>query len=116
MTHRILAGLSFALLVGCADSPGPGVAVTLNLHSIDGTVVPVQLRTPGGTLVTVADGRLQGTNWGHACGVALRLVEGAVTAAEVPDCKLEPREEKVVTLTLADSRIPAGTHEYRFVP
>ena len=116
MKHRILTVLSFATAAGCADSPGPGVAVTLNLHSIDGTAVPVQLLTPGGALVTLADGRLQGTNWGHACGVALRLAEGPITAAEVPDCTLEPREEKVVTLTLADSRFPAGTHEYRFVP
>ena len=116
MKHRILAAFSLVVIAGCADSPGPGVAVTLNLHSVDGIVVPVRLRTPGGALVTLAGGRLQGTNWGHACGIALRLAEGPLTAEEVADCRLEPREDKIVTLTLADSRFPAGAHEYRFVP
>lgn len=107
----LLAGLS-----GCGNSIGPGIAVALDLHSIDGVVVPMQLRTPGGRLVTVAAGKLQGTNWGYACGMALRLVEGPITTADVPDCKLDPSQEKTFTLTLADSRFPAGPHEYRFVP
>jgi hypothetical protein len=90
--------------------------VTLNLHSIDGKVVPAQGVTIGGRKVTVAGGKLQGTNWGHACGMALRLVEGPVTAADVPGCRLKPGEEKIFLLTLPDSRFPAGSHEYRFVP
>ena len=104
------------LLAGCSDSSGPGVAVNLNLHSIDGVVIPVQLRTPGGALVTLANGELQGTNWGHACGAAFRLAEGPITAVAVPDCRLRPGEELRATITFSDSRFPAGAHEYRFVP
>ena len=118
--RRILQRLGVLALVaalsGCGDSVGPGIAVALNLHSIDGVFLPAQLRTPGGNLVTVAGGKLQGTNWGHACGVALRLVEGPITAAGVPDCKLTPGQEKTLTLSLADSRFPVGAHEYHFVP
>ena len=104
------------LFVACGDSSGPGIAVSLSLRSVDGVVVPTQLRTAGGQLITLADGKLQGTNWGHACGVALRLSEGPLTAAEVPDCKLNPGEAKTVSITLTDARFPAGTHEYRFIP
>lgn len=103
-------------LLGCGDSTGPAVAVTLNLHSVDGVVVPVQLVTPGGKLVTLAGGKLQGTSWGHACGIVLRLAEGPITAGDVSDCKLVPGKERIVTTTLPDSRFPAGQHEYRFVP
>ena len=103
-------------LTACSDSAGPGIAVTLNLHSIDGKVVPAEGITPGGRRVSIASGKLQGTNWGHACGVALRLVEGPLTAAEIPDCKVSPGEERIFTLQLNDSRFPAGPHEYRFVP
>lgn len=105
-----------AILGGCGDSVGPAVAVSLELYSVNGVVIPMQLRTPGGALVTIGGGRLQGTNWGHACGAALRLAEGPLTAVAVPDCTLRPGEEKTLTITLTDSRFPAGTHEYRFVP
>lgn len=105
-----------AVLGGCGDSAGPAVAVSLNLVSVNGIVIPMQLRTPGGALVTIGGGRLQGTNWGHACGAALRLAEGPLTAVDVADCTLRPGEEKTVSITLTDSRFPAGTHLYRFVP
>ena len=105
-----------ALVVGCSDTSGPGVAVTLNLHSIDGVVIPVQLKTPGGKLVTLGSGRLQGTNWGHACGAAFTLAEGPITAIEIPGCKPKRGEEVKATITFTDSRFPAGAHEYRFVP
>lgn len=103
-------------LLSCGDSSGPGVAVNLKLYSIDGSVIPVQLRTPGGALVTLANGELQGTNWGHACGGVFRLAEGPITAVAVPDCKLRPGEERRATITFTDSRFPSGAHEYRFVP
>ena len=103
-------------LAGCGDSLGPGVAVALTLTSIDGVSLPAAFNTPGGRLVAVGTGRLQGTNWGHACGVALALTEGPMTAAQVPDCRLEPGEERIFTITLTDSRFPAGAHQYRFVP
>lgn len=112
----LLLSISTISLVSCSDSSGPGVAVNLNLHSIDGVVIPVQLRTPGGTLVTLANGELQGTNWGHACGAAFRLAEGPITAVALPDCRLKPGEERRATITFSDSRFPAGAHEYRFVP
>jgi hypothetical protein len=83
---------------------------------VDGIMIPVSLKTPGGKTVSLATGRLQGTSWGHACGAAFSLAEGPITVAEVPDCKLLPGEEKKFTLTLTDSRFPAGPHEYRFVP
>lgn len=105
-----------AALTGCGNSVGPAVAVSLELYSVNGVVIPMQLRTPGGALVTIGGGQLQGTNWGHACGAALRLAEGPLTAVAVPDCTLRPGEEKTLTITLTDSRFPAGTHEYRFVP
>jgi hypothetical protein len=41
--------------LGCGDSTGPAVAVTLNLHSVDGVTVPVKLITPGGKLVTLRE-------------------------------------------------------------
>ena len=114
MSPRIIL---FALaLTACGDSVGPGIAVTLNLHSVDGTVVPAEGVTAGGRRVTIAGGKLQGTNWGHACGVALRLVEGPLTGIEIPDCKVSPGEERIFTLTLKDPRFPAGAHEFRFVP
>ena len=112
----VLMGIGVVSLLSCSDSSGPGVAVNLNLHSIDGVVIPVQLKTPGGALVTLANGELQGTNWGHACGAAFRLAEGPITAVAVPDCKLRPGEELRTTITFSDSRFPAGPHEYRFVP
>ena len=90
--------------------------MTLNLHSVDGVVLPVQGTTPGGRVATVVGGKLQGTNWGHACGMVLRLAEGPITTGDVSDCKLFPGEERRVTMAVPDSRFPAGQHEYRFVP
>lgn len=78
--------------------------------------MPVQLRTPGGRLVTLANGQLQGTSWGAACGAAFRLAEGPITSLDVPSCRLSPGDERRFTITFADSRFPAGSHEYRFVP
>jgi hypothetical protein len=104
------------LLLACGDSTGAGIAVTLNLHSVDGVVLPVQGTTPGGRVATVVGGKLQGTNWGHACGMVLRLAEGPITTGDVSDCKLFPGEERRVTMAVPDSRFPAGQHEYRFVP
>lgn len=115
---RQLRGLlvfAFALL-GCSETSGPAVAVSLNLHSVDGVVMPVQLRTPGGRLVTLANGKLQGTSWGYACGAAFRLAEGPITALDIPSCKLSPGDDRKFTITFADTRFPAGPHEYRFVP
>lgn len=100
----------------CGNSLGPAVAVTLSLYSVDGVVIPVPLKSSGGKSISVGNGRLQGTNWGHACGMSLQLVEGPITAIDVADCKLITGEEKRFTATLTDSRFPAGAHEYRFVP
>lgn len=114
---RLLATLAcIAIIGGCGDTSGPAVAVTLRLHSIDGVVIPAELRTPGGRLVAIGTGRLQGTNWGHACGAGLTLTEGQITAIEIPGCKLKPDEERTFSITLVDSRFPAGAHQYRFVP
>lgn len=78
--------------------------------------MPVQLKTSDGKLVTLANGELQGTNWGHACGVAFRLAEGPITAVAIPACRVKPGDEVKATITFADSRFPIGAHEYRFVP
>ena len=107
--------LSFEI-VGCSEMSGPAVAVTLKLESVDGVAIPTQLRTPGGALATIGGGNLQGTSWGHACGAVLNLVEGPLTAAAIPDCRLEAGEARSFTIALNDSRFPAGTHVYRFVP
>jgi len=101
---------------GCNNSLGPTVAVTLNLYSIDGVIIPVPLKSAGGRAISIGNGRLQGTNWGQACGMALQLIEGPITAADIPDCRLAAGEEKRFTTSLSDSRFPAGQHEYRFVP
>ncbi|MEO8577352.1 MAG: hypothetical protein ABI556_11650 [Gemmatimonadales bacterium] len=117
--HQIASAALIACatsVIACSDTSGPGVAVSLSLYSVDGVVIPVQLRTTGGKLVTLANGELQGTNWGHACGAAFRLAEGPITAVDVPSCRLRPGDELKTTITLADSRFPAGAHEYRFVP
>ena len=100
----------------CSETSGPATAVTLQLYSVDGNVVPVQLRTPGGRLVTIARGTLQGTNWGAACGFAVGLAEGPLTTVAVAACRLKPNEERTFPITFTDSRFPAGTHEFRFVP
>jgi len=112
----VFVALLASPVAGCGDSLGPGVAVTLTLVSVDGVSLPAAFNTPAGRRVSIGIGRLQGTNWGHACGVALALAEGPMTAAEVPDCRLEPDEERIFTITLTDSRFPAGSHQYRFVP
>ena len=118
---RIICSSSLALIAGassisCNNSVGPAIAVTLDLYSIDGVVIPVSLKSPGGRTVSIGIGRLQGTNWGSACGMSLQLLDGPVTAADIPDCRLTTGEEMRFTATLSDSRFPAGPHEYRFVP
>jgi hypothetical protein len=113
------AVLSLAAVIAfssCSETSGPAVAVTLQLYSIDGNVVPVQLRTADGKLVTIARGKLQGTNWGAACGVAVGLAEGPLTTVAIPACRLKPNEERTFPVTFTDARFPAGTHEFRFVP
>ncbi|HXV17447.1 MAG TPA: hypothetical protein VD758_11750 [Gemmatimonadaceae bacterium] len=115
---RIIA-LSLTALVAfssCSETSGPAVAVTLQLYSVDGNVVPVQLRTAGGKFVTIARGKLQGTNWGAACGVAVGLAEGPLTTVAIPACRLKPNEERTFPVTFTDARFPSGTHEFRFVP
>lgn len=119
--RRVLVTSSLVLLaslssLSCNNSLGPAVAVTLNLYSIDGVIIPVPPKSPGGKTVTVGNGRLQGTNWGYACGMSLQLIDGPITAADIPDCKLITGEEKKFSAALSDSRFPAGLHEYRFVP
>ncbi len=108
--------LVVATSAGCSDTSGPSVAVTLNLYSVDGVLVPVALKTPGGKTVSIGSGRLQGTNRGFACGMSLQLVEGPITAIDVPSCRLLTGEEKMFSAALSDSRFPAGAHTYRFVP
>jgi hypothetical protein len=69
-----------------------------------------------GHAATVGSGFLQGNNWGHACGFSVRLNEGPLTFAEIPDCRLYPGEERTFTVTFLDSRFPSGPHIYRFIP
>ncbi|HMA21389.1 MAG TPA: hypothetical protein VKO87_11350 [Gemmatimonadaceae bacterium] len=109
----VIALMAFS---SCSETSGPATAVTLQLYSVDGNVVPVQLRTPGGRLVTIARGELQGTNWGAACGFAVGLAEGPLTTVAVAACRLKPNEERTFPITFTDSRFPSGTHEFRFVP
>ena len=100
----------------CGNSVGPAVAVTLNLYSVDGVVIPAPFKSAGGLSIAIGNGRLQGTNWGHACGMSLQLTTGPITAVDVADCKLLTGQEKRFSVTLTDSRFPSGAHEYRFVP
>jgi len=111
-----LIGAIVLAAASCGNSLGPAVAVTLNLYSVDGVVIPVPLKSSGGKSISIGNGRLQGTNWGHACGMSLQLAEGPITSVDVADCKLITGEEKRFSATLTDSRFPAGAHEYRFVP
>ena len=104
------------LPAGCKDTSGPATAVTLDLYSVDGVAIPAPLLSPGGRRATVARGFLQGTNWGAACGFTVGLAEGALTFLDVPDCRLKPGEERTFAITFSDSRFPAGTHQYRFIP
>lgn len=101
---------------GCKETSGPAIAVTLELHSVDGVVIPAPLLSPGGKRATVARGFLQGTNWGAACGFSVGLAEGPITSVAVADCRLKPGEERTFAITFSDSRFPVGTHEYRFIP
>ena len=112
----LVAGLVSAATVSCNNNLGPAVAVTLNLYSVDGAVTPVPLKSVGGKAISIGNGRLQGTNWGHACGMSLQLIDGPITAIDIADCRLTAGEEKRFSATLSDSRFPAGAHEYRFVP
>ena len=90
--------------------------MTLELYSVDGVVIPTSLLSPGGKRATVGSGFLQGTNWGAACGFSAQLAEGALTFLAVPDCRLKPGKERTFAITFSDSRFPAGTHQYRFIP
>ena len=117
MIRRTIYATAFVLLAaGCKETSGPAIAVTLELHSVDGVVVPAPLLSPFGKPATVGRGFLQGTNWGAACGFAVGLSEGPITFLDVPDCRLKPGEERKFKITVSDSRFPAGTLEYRFLP
>ena len=117
MIRRTFYASACLLLVGgCKETSGPATAVTLDLYSVDGVLIPAPLVSPGGKQATVARGFLQGTNWGAACGFSVGTAEGALTFLEVPDCRLKPREERTFAITFSDSRFPAGTHQYRFIP
>jgi hypothetical protein len=112
---EMLCASAFACtLLSCSDTSGPAVAVTLDLYSVDGVVIPVPTRSAGGKAISIGNGRLQGTNRGFACGMSLQLSEGPITAVEIPDCRLFTRQEKTVSATLTDSRFPSGPHTYRF--
>jgi hypothetical protein len=117
MIRRALYALTTVLLMsGCKETSGPAVAVTLKLYSVDGNVIPVPFKSPRGANATIGTGRLQGTNWGAACGFAAGLAEGPVTAVHIADCRLKPGEERKFTVVFSDTRFPAGSHEYRFIP
>ena len=113
---RVVPITALICMCACSDTSGPAVAVTLRLSAVDGVGIPIQLHTPGGRLVTLSTGLLQGTNWGAACGFAASLAEGPVTAVDVPDCRLKPAESRTFRVTFSDSRFPAGKHDYTFVP
>jgi hypothetical protein len=108
-----IAAFAFTLL-SCSDTSGPAVAVTLDLYSVDGIVIPVPTKSAAGKAISIGNGRLQGTNRGFACGMSLQLSEGPITAAEIPDCRLITGQEKIFTATITDSRFPPGPHVYRF--
>lgn len=114
--RTVYASACLVLAGGCKETSGPATAVTLELYSVDGVVIPAPLVSPGGKPATVARGFLQGTNWGAACGFSVGIAEGALTFLDVPDCRLKPGEERTFAITFSDSRFPAGTHEYRFIP
>ena len=117
MIRRAVYATACMLIAGgCKETSGPAVAVTLQLHSVDGVVIPAPFISPGGKPATVARGFLQGTNWGAACGFSVGLAEGPLTYLAVPDCRLKAGEEREFAITFTDSRFPVGTHEYRFIP
>ena len=111
---RVLAFL--VLTTACKETSGPAIPVTLSLHSVDGVVIPAPLTTSTGQKATIQAGFLQGTNWGHACGVSLGLAEGPLTTVSIPGCRLKRDEERTFSITLNDVRFPSGAHQYRFVP
>ena len=115
-SSALFPGISLAFLIACADPNDVAVAVTLTLESVDGVAIPARLTSAAGKPATIGRGFLQGNNWGHACGFSVGLAEGPLTFAEIPDCRLRPDEERTFTITLPDSRFPAGSHTYRFVP
>jgi len=112
----LMVTASMLAMIACKDTSGPAEAVTLTLYSVDGVAVPVKLRTATGNFVTLSTGRLQGTNWGHACGFAAGLAEGPLTTVAVSACRLMPGEERSFDLIFNDARFPTGSHTYRFIP
>ena len=104
-----------SLVTACSDD-GPAAAVTLMLYSVDGVVIPAPLKSAAGKPATVGSGRLQGNNWGHACGFSVGLAEGPLTVVQVPSCRLTPGEERIFPIAFTDSRFPSGEHLYRFIP
>jgi hypothetical protein len=115
-SRPMMTGFFAFLLSSCSDPDGVASAVTLSLYSVDGVVIPAPMTSAGGRPATIGRGFLQGNNWGHACGFSVGLAEGALTFAEIPNCRLYPEEERTFTVTFLDSRFPAGPHVYRFVP
>ena len=116
-SRRPLIAIALALSVaGCKDTSGPAAAVTLQLYSVDGVVIPAPLKSAQGQAATIGRGLLQGTNWGHACGFAVGLAEGPLTTVSIPDCRLRPGEERIFSITFSDARFPSGSHSYRFIP
>lgn len=118
---RALCRTSFALLAAlslaaCGNTSGPPVAITLTLYTVDRNFLPAAIKGTDGKTFTIGVGRLQGTDTGPSCGMSLQLINGPITSAAVPDCKLVAGEEITFTATLNDSRFPSGPHEYRFVP
>ena len=113
--HAVLGAISIAFITGCSDD-GPARAVTLMLYSVDGVVIPAPMKSSFGKPATVGSGRLQGNNWGHACGFSVGLAEGPLTVVQVPSCRLDPGEERIFKISFTDSRFPAGEHTYRFIP
>lgn len=114
---RVFAAVFAAIaLGGCGGDVGPGVFVRLRAVSVDDEPLPASLPAPGNKVATIAEAYLVGTNWGAACGISVRLVSGAITAGEIPDCKLHPGDTRTVVVALPDTRFPSGPHEYRFIP
>jgi hypothetical protein len=114
---RLLAcAMGVIALAACSGDVGPGVYVRLRAVTVDGKPLPVALPAPGNKVATIAEAYLAGTNWGAACGISVRLTSGAITAGEIPDCKLHPGETRTIVAQLPDSRFPSGQHEYLFIP
>jgi hypothetical protein len=113
--RAVTGALLFSFVTGCSDD-GPAAAVTLMLYSVDGVVIPAPLTSAAGKPATVGSGRLQGNNWGHACGFSVGLAQGPITVVQVPACRLTPGEERIFTIRFTDSRFPTGDHTYRFIP